>query len=69
MRFVLFGAMPLGALCGGTLASALGPRGAVWVLMTANLIPVLVLVLSPLRTMRELPDGPPQAASPASAPA
>jgi MFS family permease len=59
MRFVLFGTMPLGALLGGTLAEVLGPRPAVWVLLIGNLAPVAVLVLSPLRTMRDLPEHPP----------
>jgi predicted MFS family arabinose efflux permease len=59
MRFVLFGTMPLGALLGGTLASLLGPRTAVWVLLLGNLLPPLVLYFSPLRTMRDLPDRPP----------
>jgi predicted MFS family arabinose efflux permease len=59
MRFVLFGTMPLGALLGGTLAELLGPRPAVWVLLIGNLTPIAVLVLSPLRTMRDLPDHPP----------
>ena len=59
MRFVLFGTMPLGALLGGTLAGLLGPRTAVWLLLLANLTPILVLFFSPLRTMRDLPDHPP----------
>jgi predicted MFS family arabinose efflux permease len=59
MRFVLFGTMPLGALLGGTLASLLGPRTAVWLLIIGNLIPIFVLYFSPLRTMRDLPDNPP----------
>jgi MFS family permease len=63
MRFVLFGSMPLGALFGGVLADLLGTRSAVLVLMLGNLIPVLVLVTSPLRTMRDLPERPPEALS------
>jgi predicted MFS family arabinose efflux permease len=59
MRFVLFGTMPLGALLGGALASLLGTRTAVWLLLLGNLIPIFVLYFSPLRTMRDLPDSPP----------
>jgi MFS family permease len=58
MRFVLFGTVPLGALTAGVLASALGPRPAVLVLLAGNLLSSLVLYLSPLRTMRDLPAGP-----------
>jgi MFS family permease len=60
MRFVLFGSMPLGALFGGILAAVLGPRTAVLVLMLGNLVPVLVLLSSPLRRMRDLPAQPPE---------
>lgn len=62
MRFVLFGTMPLGALLGGSLASAFGARTAVWVLLIGNLLPIFVLVFSPLRGMRDLPDHPPASA-------
>jgi MFS family permease len=58
MRFVLFGTIPLGALFGGALASAIGVREAVWVLLAGNVTSALVLALSPLRTMRDLPTAP-----------
>lgn len=57
MRFVLFGTVPLGALVGGALASWLGIRAAVWVLLAGNVLSGLVLAASPLRTMRDLPAG------------
>ena len=59
MRFVLFGAIPLGALVGGALASGIGIREAVWVLLGGNVLSAVVLALSPLRTMRDLPGAPP----------
>lgn len=59
MRFVLFGTMPLGSVLGGALASALGPRPAVWVLVIGTVAPVAVLVSSPLRRLRNLPTAPP----------
>lgn len=58
MRFVLFGTIPLGALAGGTLGSLLGPRDAVWVLLAGNVVPSLILLASPLRSLRDLPDRP-----------
>lgn len=58
MRFVLFGVIPLGALAGGALAQALGPRDALWVLLAANVVPGFVLIASPLRTTRALPAQP-----------
>jgi predicted MFS family arabinose efflux permease len=58
MRFVLFGSMPLGALLGGVLASALPVRTAVWLLVIGSTVPVLILYFSPLRSMRDLPTAP-----------
>jgi hypothetical protein len=57
MRFVLFGAVPFGALAGGGLAALFGVRTAVLITMAGNILPGLVLVASPLRTMRDLPTG------------
>jgi hypothetical protein len=57
MRFVLFGVVPLGALVGGALASAFGARTAVLILLIGNVTPGLVLAASPLRRMRDLPEG------------
>lgn len=56
--FLGYGAIPIGALVGGALATALGPRGGMWV-MTA-LVPLsgLFLLLSPVRTVRDLPTPP-----------
>jgi MFS family permease len=58
MRFVLFGTIPLGALAAGGLAEVIGVRDAVAVTLAGNLLSCLVLYLSPLRRMRDLPSGP-----------
>lgn len=55
MRFLVWGTTPLGALLGGGLGQAFGPRTALWVAGVAGLLPFLPLLLSPLRTMRTLP--------------
>ena len=67
MRFVLFGTIPIGALFGGALASWLGVREAVWVLLGGNVLSGVVLALSPLRTMRDLPTTPESMAGVAAA--
>jgi MFS family permease len=67
MRFVLLGTLPLGALTGGALADGLGLRPAVWALLAGNLLSGALLLLSPLRRMRDLPSRP--AGLPAAAPA
>ncbi|RAJ31789.1 putative MFS family arabinose efflux permease [Kitasatospora sp. SolWspMP-SS2h] len=59
MRFLVWGTMPLGALAGGALATAAGPRAALWVCAAGFLAVPLPLLLSPLRGLRDLPaDGP-----------
>jgi predicted MFS family arabinose efflux permease len=58
MRFLLFGTIPLGGLLGGALAGWIGVREALWVLVAGNLLMPLILVASPLRSLREMPDAP-----------
>lgn len=67
--FLSYGATPLGSLVGGALANALGPRAGM--AMMTVLVPLsgLFLLLSPVRTVRNLPTPPepdvaPEAASP-----
>jgi predicted MFS family arabinose efflux permease len=67
MRFLLFGTIPLGALGAGVLASSIGPRDAVLVLLSCNLLSSAALYFSPLRTMRDLPDRPVSLPVPAAA--
>jgi predicted MFS family arabinose efflux permease len=57
-RFVVFGAIPLGALLGGALGSALGVRETAWVATALSTLSVLVLLAGPLRTRRDLPARP-----------
>jgi MFS family permease len=68
MRFLLFGTIPLGALAAGGLASTVGVRTAVLVVLAGNLISSVLLYASPLRTMRDLPDHPPTRTAPVSPP-
>ena len=54
MRFLVFGAIPVGAVGGGVLGSALGPRGALWCVTGFTLLPAAILAASPLRRMTDL---------------
>lgn len=58
VRFVVFGAIPLGALLGGALGALLGVRPALWVLLTAGAAVGLILLVGPIRTARDLPTSP-----------
>jgi MFS family permease len=55
MRFLVWGTMPLGALIGGALGSAIGVRHTLLVAAIGACLPVLPVFFSPLRTLRELP--------------
>jgi MFS family permease len=56
MRFLVWGTMPLGSLTGGALASTIGLRQALFVGAGLAFAPILPVVLSPLRSLREFPE-------------
>lgn len=60
VRFLVWGAIPLGGLGGGLLADAIGVRGALWVASVGMFLAVGWLLASPLMRLRDLPT--PQAA-------
>lgn len=62
MRFLIFATSPVGALAGGSLASWLGIRDALWILLgLASLSPALLLTRS-LTSRRDLPGLAPEGA-------
>lgn len=61
MRFLTIGTSPVGALVGGTLAAAIGPRGALWVLFAVNSAAGLFLLSRPILGRRDLPAAAPPA--------
>ncbi|HVM17015.1 MAG TPA: MFS transporter [Gaiellaceae bacterium] len=56
-RFVVWGVIPLGSLAGGALASAWGLREALWVGAGVTALGFLPLVLSPVRSLVDVPEG------------
>ncbi|NEA17569.1 MFS transporter [Streptomyces halstedii] len=56
VRFITWGAMPVGGLLGGVLGGWIGVRATLWVSCAALALASLPLVLSPLRTLREFPE-------------
>lgn len=56
VRFVSWGAIPLGGLAAGALATWLGARDALFVLAALTLLSPLILIASPVRHLRDLPD-------------
>jgi MFS family permease len=69
MRFLIFGTSPMGALLGGSLATWLGVRPALWILLGAVALSGTLLLTPALRGRRDLPDRPPLAAGDAGPPA
>jgi MFS family permease len=55
-RLVVFGAVPLGALVGGALASTIGLRETLWVSAVGASVAFLPLLSPSVRSLRELPE-------------
>jgi hypothetical protein len=56
MRFLVMGALPLGALLGGGLGSLIGVRATLWVLGAGLASAPIFVILSPLRRVREVAE-------------
>jgi predicted MFS family arabinose efflux permease len=54
-RFLVFGAVPVGALLAGGLGTALGVRNALWVMLAIYAVAPVVLFGRPVRGRRNLP--------------
>lgn len=63
MRFVAFGTSPLGALAGGTLATWLGARNALWIMLGVLAVSGTVLLTPGFVRRRDLPTAFPAGAS------
>jgi hypothetical protein len=59
MQLLNYGAIPLGAVAGGSLAAVLGVRTALWIMTSGVTAAALTLLAGPLRRGRDLPAAPP----------
>lgn len=64
MRVVNYGTMPLAAVLGGALATAIGLRPTMWAGTAGVLVAALVLLAGPLTRSRDLPETPAVAGTP-----
>jgi len=55
MRFVVWGVMPIGALAGGGIGSAIGLRPTLWIAAVGESVAGGWLLASPIRRMRDYP--------------
>jgi MFS family permease len=65
MRFIVWGVMLIGSLLGRALATWVGLRETMWIGAAIGLFAFVPIILSPVRTLREMPE--PDAAEPAGA--
>ncbi|MFF5488116.1 MFS transporter [Streptomyces virginiae] len=56
VRFISWGALPLGALLSGVLADSLGLRPALWMVCAGFMLAPLVLIMSTVRKLRDLSE-------------
>ena len=56
MRLIVWGTIPIGAVIGGVLGSAVGLHAALWVSAIGSFLGFLPVLLSPVRTLREIPE-------------
>ncbi|HEY4634342.1 MAG TPA: MFS transporter [Candidatus Limnocylindrales bacterium] len=55
MRFIVWGTIPIGQIVGGTIATVAGVSAAIWVGALGSFLAVIPLVVTPVRTLREMP--------------
>jgi predicted MFS family arabinose efflux permease len=56
MRFIVWGTIPLGSILGGVLASNIGVKETLIVSGIGCCLPFLPVLLSPVRSIREMPE-------------
>lgn len=60
-RFAMWGIMPLGSLLGGAVGSTVGLRPTMWIGAVGATLCVVPVLLSPVRSLREVPELPAEA--------
>ena len=56
MRWIVWGAIPVGTLAGGGLATAFGLHTGLWIGAVGGLFSFLFVALSPVRSIGEMPE-------------
>ena len=66
MRFLVWGTIPIGSLIGAGLSEAVGVATTVWISAILGMLTFLPVFLSPVRRVRTIPTGDPEAAGAAA---
>jgi MFS family permease len=56
MRFLVWGAIPIGQVLGGTIATLFGTHAAIWVGAVGGLFAFLPVLLSPVASLQRIPE-------------
>jgi MFS family permease len=56
MRFIVWGTIPIGSILGGIIATASSVSTAIWVGAIGSFLAVIPLVITPVRTLRDMPS-------------
>ena len=56
MRFIVWGTIPLGQIVGGAIATALSIPAALWIGGIGAFLAVIPLVITPVRSLRDMPE-------------
>jgi MFS family permease len=59
MRFIVWGTIPIGALVGGVLGGVIGLQATIWVGAIGAFLGFLPVLLSPVRSLQEIPPSEP----------
>jgi predicted MFS family arabinose efflux permease len=55
MRFLVWGTIPIGAVLGGVVATAVGVQAAIWIGAVGSCLAFLSVLLSPIRSLQSMP--------------
>jgi len=58
MRFMIWGALPIGSLLGGVLGPAVGRRETLWIAAVGSALSSLFVVIGPLARLHDFPAAP-----------
>jgi len=56
MRFIVWGTIPPGQILGGIIAGAFGISTAIWIGALGEILPIAIILFSPVRSLREMPE-------------
>jgi hypothetical protein len=56
VRFLVWGTIPIGQILGGLIATVFGVHETIWLAAVLGFVPAIFPLLSPVRSLREMPN-------------